>query len=95
MELARDRLAVSQTCEAVAETLRGEIEYNSEAGLPYRELIFKAVPDVVLFNSYLKSSLEGLDGVLSVFNIKNLTREGVLSYSANINTIYGETNING
>ncbi len=95
LSIVSDQKAVMQVCEAVAETLLGECEYNTSEGLPYRELIFIATPNVKLFMSLLIKRLLLIEGVVAATTQKATVQNGVFSYVLKIDTIYGSESIAG
>lgn len=71
-------------------TLRGEDVYNTEAGIPYFDVIFCDMPDISLFIFYLLEQIGLTDGVSGVNDIDYTTEDYMggkkLSYTAEIST---------
>ena len=78
-------------------TRKYEIQYDMNKGVPYFETIFVNTGMLGLWRSYVIDEIENTDGVISVESlIYSLDEENKkLSYTFQIRTIYGETELNG
>lgn len=78
-------------------TRKYEIQYDMNKGVPYFETIFVNTGMLGLWRSYVIDEIENTDGVISVESlIYSLDEENKkLSYTCQIRTIYGETELNG
>lgn len=81
----------------VVMTNKGELQLNISNGIPYLQQIFQDPNMIALFKSELQSSIEGVN---EVENVKYIETEydsttSTLSYRVGINTLYGETELDG
>lgn len=95
-------LAISQKADALANiskntvlTNYGELEYNTEKGVPYFKTIFADVPLIDLFQASIVQTLSELDKVQRVSNFEYTVKDGIFSYSVKEKTDYGEIILNG
>lgn len=87
--------ATLQACQQAAQTILGEMVLQTDQGVPYFESVFIGSPNIAIYEAALKVAFLGVTGVEQIKSL-TLTREnGVLSYIANIQTIYGLGVING
>lgn len=87
--------AILQTCEHVSRTRLAELPYAQSRGIPFFDIALGATPDAGLYDLYLRKALLTVPGVTGVGAI-NIGVEGdVLSYIAEISTIYGKENTSG
>lgn len=87
--------AVAQLCKAAAETLLGEMIFDTATGIPYFEEVFTGVVNFSRFEASLRTNLSAIDGVMAIENIELNLNSGIFSYSVVIVTIYGFTQITG
>lgn len=84
--------AVLQACAQAAQTVLGEMIYNTTSGIPFFEAVWIGVPNIQQYNASLRSAFLAVGGgglvteVISLFTSQN---GDVLYYSAIIRTIYG------
>ena len=87
--------AVAAACTSAAQTQLGECVLQTGYGLPNFQAIWVGVPDFAIWEAYLENILLGVEGVASIESVSILQNGNDLNYSAQINTIYGPTTING
>lgn len=81
--------AVSQTAEHYAYTLRGEMMFAADLGVPFFDVAFGATPNIAQFESFMRMRIMETPEVI---RINSFTAEQVndsLIYNAEIETIYG------
>lgn len=95
-------LAISENANALANisknavlTNQGELEYNTEAGIPYFNTIFADTPLIDMFQANIVQTVESLDKVERVEGFEYTQKNGVFSYKLNEITEYGSITING
>lgn len=87
--------AVAIVCKCAAQTLRGEMIFNIEGGMPYHEALWSGSPNVLQFETAFRSRISRVDNVLEILSLETQIVDGVFQYSAAILTAFGETNFNG
>ena len=87
--------ALMQTCEQVMKQQKGELKYDQTKGIEYFNNVFKAEPNLQMFESQARTQLKNIDGVNSVTSFTYSQTDNELSYTATIKTIYGTGTING
>lgn len=98
-----DLQAVLQACKQAALTRLGEMVLQTDQGIPYLEAVFVGVPNLLAFESALRTAWLATQGVVSVTNLttkqNNSTITGTsittigISYTATILTVFGLGNI--
>lgn len=84
--------AVSQNCVTAMRAQRGEMQYAMDAGMPMAATAFDKF-NPFAFESFARDVLLAVDGVDSVTDFNVSVNGNTLSYSATIQTIYGQTTI--
>lgn len=87
--------AVVASCTTACLGQLGEMILQTGLGLPNFQTIWVGVPDYALWQSYLENTLLNVPGVQSVDSIVLRASNNVLTYVAEITTIFGSTNISG
>ncbi len=87
--------AVGAATEHTVSTLLGEMIYQSTDGVPYQEVVFNGVPDLVQIQFYIVREIHRVTGVVRVSDFTINFLDNILSYEARLETIYGEIFING
>lgn len=87
--------AVATACGTITKSSLGEMVLTSTQGIPYFQSVWRGVPNLGIWQSYLKNMLQNVDGVIEVNNLSILSRTGTLSYVATIRTTFGTTQITG
>lgn len=86
--------AIIQVCEQVSRTLKGEMKYSINTGLPYQSAIVNR-RDTAQFESELIKELSKVDGVISIQDVNFSQESDNLNYSVSIITQFGKTFISG
>lgn len=87
--------AVAAACATATKAQLGEMVLATNAGIPNFQAIWVGVPNYALWKQYLIDTLKNVEGVVQVSSLTMASSGGVLSYTATIQTIYGETQLNG
>ena len=87
--------AVAAACNTAAQTQLGECVLQTGQGLPNFQAIWVGVPDYAIWQNYLENTLLNVAGVATVQSVKLTQTEGVLSYIAEITTVYGPVTVSG
>ena len=95
MQFVYDIDVVLQNCDHAIRQQLGELRYAQSKGVDYFGNLFTGNPNYQLFKFQSISALENVDGVVRVSNFDYTVTEGEVSYTADIQTIYGTGNING
>lgn len=85
--------AVSQTAEHYAYTLRGEMLFAADLGVPFFDVAFGATPNIAQFESFMRSRIMEVDEVVRINSLTATQVDDSLMYNAEIVTIYGVGNI--
>lgn len=88
--------AVSAACRSTSLASLGEEVLSLNSGQPFFQAVFIGVPNLAIFENYLRQALEVVDGVIAVTNLstkitKNDKGRSVLSYIATVRNQYGLT----
>lgn len=86
--------AVEAACRSVSLASLGEEVLALDSGMPFFQAVFVGVPNLAIFENFLRDGLEGVDGVIAVTNLstkinKNNGGKTSLSYVAMIQNQYG------
>lgn len=97
LKIASDLDALQNIVKNVELTLKYELQYNMNKGIPYMQTIFKDATKAVLWSSYMQEAILGVDGVngISYFDLEFDSANSKVSFKAGIQTIYGEAVIHG
>lgn len=87
--------AVAQVCRNTVLTTYGELIYNLDSGIPYFETIFTDPPNIELFQNAVVEALQNVEGVVQIKSFEYSVNGGTLSYTAEIQTVYGDMTLNG
>lgn len=87
--------AVLAACATASKAQLGEMILATGQGIPNFQTIWVGSPNYALFQSYLRNTLLGVDGVLEVKSITMTASNNVLNYTATIETKYGTAVLNG
>lgn len=86
--------AIGQDCITAMRAQLGEMQYAMQSGMPYFKTAFNTFTPIA-FASAGKKVIRAVQGVVDVtqFNVQLI--DNVLNYTATIETIFGQTFING
>lgn len=90
--------AVLQACAQAAQTVLGEMIYNTTDGIPFFEAVWVGVPNIQQYAASLRSAFLNVGGgglVTEVVSLIPSQNGNVLYYSAIIRTIYGTGTLTG
>ena len=87
--------AVAQVCRNTVLTTYGELIYDVDGGIPYFSTVFTDSPNIELFQNAVVQALQGVEGVTLVKSFEYSVNNGTLSYTAEIQTTYGDMILNG
>lgn len=86
---------VEGACASAAKAQLGEMVLAITQGIPNFQTVWVGAPNISIFESYLRSTLLGVDGVTAVTQLSTSIANNVLSYNATIQTIYGAIALSG
>lgn len=95
ISISRDVQAVLENCAHIVKVRLGEVALNTDQGIPYFETVWNGVPNLIQFESAVRSALLQIEDVIEVVSFKTSIVDDALTYLAVIRTIYGEGVING
>lgn len=84
-----DNDVISQNCEQAMRQQFGELNYDADKGIQYFDNIFTGNPNFQRFESQARSALNAVNGVNGITDFNFEFTDSVLSYNAEISTIYG------
>lgn len=87
--------ALIEICKQYMQTILGELVLNVNTGIPYFQSVFTGVPNIQQFVAAGRASLLSVEGVQQVVSFDVQMNDKVLSYTATIQTIYGQGVVNG
>jgi len=86
--------ALAQTLGQMSRTRRNEMLYATDRGIPYADTIF-LTKDVLMFEATMRNEFS-LHPEVTGINSFTVSIDGdVLTYSAEVNSIYGAVTVNG
>ncbi len=86
--------ATSQTVKRRMQTYLGEVLYNVNEGVDYFGTVFNGSPNVLTFESSARSNILDVQDVTGIESFTAEASNNVLTYTAEINTIYGTITVN-
>lgn len=95
ISLSFDLKAVLEACSQAAQTLLGEIIFNQNQGIPYKETVWIGVPNVQQYTAALRVAFLNVPNVVEVVSLFTDQVNNELTYTAVIRTIYGSGGISG
>lgn len=93
--LAVDLQAVLQACAQAAQTLLGEMIYNTNQGIPYEQTVWVGVPNIQQFTASLRAAFLAVSNVVEVVSLITSQVDNTLAYTAVIRTNFGTGGISG
>ena len=97
-----NNLAIDTDIQAVADviknrvlTLLQELSLNTEKGIPYYTTVWAEQANLELFQANVVNEIETTPGVIRCKDFNYKVNDGVLSYTAEIETEYGTVILNG
>lgn len=95
LEMLTGEAAVGAAAKHAVSTLLGEMIYQSTDGVPYLNVVFSGVPDIPQTQFYIVREIQRVTDVVRASDFTINFVDNILSYDAKIETIYGDTFING
>lgn len=95
LSVSKEINAVMAACETAAQAQLGEMIFAIDRGVPNFQTIWQSSRNIAQFEAYFRRSILSVDGVKSIKEFSSSVDGGVISYTAVIETIYGEGQING
>jgi hypothetical protein len=90
-----DIQAVLESCAQAAQTILGELVFNTEQGIPYFQTVWIGVPNTQQFNAALRNAFLNVPNVVEVVSLITTQENNILSYNAIIRTTFGSTVVEG
>lgn len=87
--------AVEDACQTAAQLQLGEAVLQTQLGMPNFQTIWVGVPNVAIWEAYLRRTFLSVNGVLAVTALVVTVADNVLAYTATIQSVYGEIFLNG
>ena len=87
--------AVTAACKTASLLQVLEAIYQINLGQPTFGTVFTGIPNVAIYESYLRKTLMGVPGVVSVASITAKIQNNVFSYTAKIESVFGQLFLNG
>jgi hypothetical protein len=81
--------AVQQACQNVSRASLGEEVLSINNGIPFFQVVFVGVPNIQIFEAYLRSALLTVPSVVEIQNLTTAIAGGTLSYTVTVETQYG------
>jgi len=85
--------AVEAACQSTSLLRLGEAILSTTSGIPFLQAVFNGTPNIAVFESYLRTAILNVDGVISIQSLTISVSQGTLSYVAIIQSIFGEAEI--
>ena len=89
LAMATGRYALSYITLNAIRTVRGELVYNTEAGVPYFTTVFENPPNLRLWEYYVRENALAVDGVISVDSFLCEIKNNAVSYEMVMSTEWG------
>ena len=87
--------AIAQEAQHYAQTMRGEMIYQTQDGIPFAPLAFGAQPNPEQYAAALRARVMQVPGVLEITELEVFQEGSALRYNATIRTANGIASING
>lgn len=89
------KVAYAQTIEAAVLTVKGELQFDTEQGIPYFDTIFRSAKRAALWKAYVASRVEEFSFVKSItqFDYTIDYKNHVVNYEMRVNTDKGKVTI--
>jgi len=95
LSIAANAEAVKFACASASKAQLGEMVLATLLGIPNFQVVWVGVPNIPIFERYLRSALMAVPGVTGLKSLVTSVQNNKLSYVCEINTIYGEVTANG
>jgi hypothetical protein len=82
--------AVEAACQSTSLLRLGEAILQTTLGIPYFQAVWAGVPNLSVYESYLRNAITSVNGVVGIQSLTISVSQGTLSYTATIESVYGE-----
>lgn len=86
---------VANACETISKAQLGEMVLTTGQGIPNFQSLWIGVPNLGIWQSYLKNALLNVAGVEDILDLSFNQNSNTLEYTATIKTEFGITQISG
>lgn len=86
---------IRQQCTQAMQTIRGEMLFAADQGLPYFEVIWTGQPNLIAFDAAAREALMRVNGVEFINAFSASISNSELKYSVEIATKYGALAVYG
>lgn len=86
---------VLQACATATKAQLGEMCLATTSGIPNFQTVWVGSPNLAIWQKYLRTTIENVEGVIEVTELDVSVANNILSYTATIRSIYGPGEING
>lgn len=93
--LATGQTAIEQAAQTASLAQLGEMILFTTQGMPAFQTVWIGTPNYSLYQSALVAAIQAINGVVAVTSVVISVSGGNMSYTAEIETIYGTTVIDG
>lgn len=87
--------AVLQACAHAVKAQLGEMVLQTQNGIPNFQLVWRGAPNLLQFESYIRTAILQVDGVLEIVSLTASVASDAVTYQATIRTVYGLGDVNG
>jgi hypothetical protein len=95
LAIASDLHATLQAAQQAAQTQLGELQYAVDQGVPNFAVVWSGSPNLAQFEAYLRRAILSVAHVVGISELSITRAGGALSYTATIETDYGQGALNG
>lgn len=95
LAIAEDAQALSYIVLNVVRTVRGELVFDGDTGVPYFSTIFASPANLPMWEFYVKEAALSVPGVLAVDSFVYENNSGTVTYEMVVKTTIGEVTVNG
>lgn len=95
LAIATGQTAVSQAAQTATLAQLEEMIFFTTQGMPSLQSVFVGEPNYSLYQAAVVGAIQAINGVIAVTSIVVSVQGGVMNYTAEIETIYGTTVIDG
>ena len=88
-------LAVEAACATASQVQLAEAIYQDQLGQPTFESVWNGTPNLAMYEAALRQTLLGVPGVVNVTSINAEVNGNTLSYTAQIESVYGKLYLSG
>lgn len=91
LEILQGQDAVEAACATASKLQLGEAVLQTGLGLPNFQVVWVGNPNIAIFQQYLRNALLNVKGVVKITSLTTKVANGVLSYTAEIESAFGNT----